>query len=151
MKWNQERSILLSKVCVSFFAALLAFTDVCCRHLVGYLMDLSPVLGGLRDGVALMAVVYACSVPGWITLASLWQLLTRLGRGEVFTSFNVRAMRRTAWCCFAVAAVCLAGTWVYRPLLVISAAAGFMGLIVRIVKNCFQLAAEMKDELDYTV
>ena len=151
MNWSNQNSVRLSKACVIFFAALLAFTDICCRHLVGYLMDLSPVLGGLRDGVALMAVVYVCSAPGWIALWSLWRILSRLGRGEVFVRANAADMRRTAWCCFAVTAVCFAGAWIYRPLLVISAAAGFMGLIVRIVKNCFQLAAEMKDELDLTV
>lgn len=151
MNWSKENSVLLSKVCVIFFAVLLAALDICCYHLVSYLMDVSMVLGGLWDGVVLMATVYGCSIPGWITLWSLWRILSRLGREEVFVTANAADMRRTSWCCFAVAAVCLAASWVYRPLLVLSAAAGFMGLIVRIVKNCFQLAAEMKDELDYTV
>jgi hypothetical protein len=40
---------------------------------------------------------------------------------------------------------------VYPLLLLVAIAAGFMGLIVRIVKNAFQQAIAMKDELDYTV
>ncbi len=32
-----------------------------------------------------------------------------------------------------------------------SIAAGFMALIVRIVKNVFEQAIRMKDELDYTI
>jgi hypothetical protein len=52
----------------------------------------------------------------------------------------------------AVAVICgVAAVWYCLPMLVIAGAAGFMGLIVRIVKNIFRQAIDMKNELDYTV
>ena len=54
-------------------------------------------------------------------------------------------------CAFALLLVCLAaGLW-FLPFFVGTMAAAFMALIVRIVKNAFQQAMLMKDELDYTV
>jgi hypothetical protein len=46
---------------------------------------------------------------------------------------------------------CAAACPVYLPLSFVSLAAGFMALIVRIVKNVFERAIVMKDELDLTV
>ena len=60
-------------------------------------------------------------------------------------------LRAVSWCCAAVAAVCLLSAGYYLPFLVAAMAAAFMALIVRIVKNVFQQAVRMKDELDYTV
>ncbi len=59
--------------------------------------------------------------------------------------------RLIAVICIAVALICAFGTPFYLTIGVVAAAAGFMGLIVRIVKNAFQQAMEMKDELDFTV
>ena len=50
-----------------------------------------------------------------------------------------------------MALVCLAaGLW-YLPFFIGTMAAAFMALIVRIVKNAFEQALAMKDELDFTV
>ena len=134
-----------------FFGLLLLALVVGCYWGVQYFLSVSNVLGSLWDGILLMAVVYACSIPAWITLKSLWNILVRIGREAVFVEENVRDMRRTSWCCIVVALICLLGSVFYLTLLVMAAAAGFMGLIVRIVKNVFQQAVSMKDELDFTV
>ncbi len=151
MSWNQNKSVILSKVCVIFFALLLLTLDVLGYYWVKYLVSVSKVLGGLRDGIVMMIVLYACSVPAWMTLKSLWNILGRIGKENVFVMENVKDMRRTSWCCMIVAAICLLGSWIYPTLLVLAAAAAFMGLIVRIVKNIFEQAVSMKDELDFTV
>lgn len=57
------------------------------------------------------------------------------------------SLSRVCVCAFALL---LAGLW-YLPFFVAAMAAAFMALIVRIVKNAFQQALLMKDELDYTV
>ena len=51
----------------------------------------------------------------------------------------------------AACLLCLVSAWYYLPWLLVAVAAGFMALIVRIVKNCFAQAAAMKDELDFTI
>jgi hypothetical protein len=51
----------------------------------------------------------------------------------------------------AVAMICLFAAIFYPTLLVVAAAAAFMGLIVRIVRDSFRQAVAMKDELDFTI
>ena len=53
--------------------------------------------------------------------------------------------------CAAACAVCLASTFYYAPWSLAGVAAGFMALLVRVIKNCFEQAVRMKDELDYTI
>ena len=49
------------------------------------------------------------------------------------------------------ALLCLVSALYYPSFLLITAAAGFMCLIVRVVKNVFQQAIAMKSELDLTI
>lgn len=149
MNWNEDRSISLSRVCVCAFALLLAGLDVFGYWLVDFFLRLRGMNGQL--GTVILAAVYLCSVFAWIVLFRLWQLLGNIKAGRVFVQENISHMRTVSWCCAAVALVCLlAGLW-YLPFFVAAMAAAFMALIVRIVKNAFQQALLMKDELDYTV
>ena len=63
----------------------------------------------------------------------------------------MRLLRQVSWCCVGAGAVCLVSCLYYLPFIAVAIAAGFMALIVRIVRNIFQTAIGMKDELDYTV
>lgn len=149
MKWNKQSSVLLSKVCVVAFALALLALDIGCKWLLDGCMGL--LFDTLRQESILMILIYICSIPGWVTLWSLWLLLHRIYEGQVFVPENVRDMRRTSWCCILVGILCAALTPFYWFLAIIAVMAGFVGLIVRIVKNIFEQAMEMKDELDFTV
>lgn len=151
MRWDTCRSVKLSKICVVIFALFLLFLDIGCYWLTHFYLAIFRPMGGIWDSLCLMILMYGCSIPAWMTLWSLWRMLCRMGKGQVFVEENVRDMRRTSWCCIAVALICAFGTPFYLTIGVVAAAAGFMGLIVRIVKNAFQQAIEMKDELDFTV
>ena len=72
-------------------------------------------------------------------------------RGADLCTGEVRALRAISWCCAAACAVCLASTFYYAPWSLAGVAAGFMALLVRVIKNCFEQAVRMKDELDYTI
>ncbi len=151
MNWNQNKSVTLSRVCVVIFGALLAALDASAYWTIGYFMDLSNLLSGAQY-LHLLILFYLCSIAGWAALWSLWRLLKGIRKGLVFVPENVALMRAVSWCCFAVGILCAAGTVTVYPLLLLAAvAAGFMGLIVRIVKNAFEQAISMKDELDFTV
>jgi len=149
MNWNNDRSITLSKVCVFAFSLLLAAADIGAYPLVRWFIGLRGM--NWQEGTGMMICLYLCSIFAWIALFNLLKLLGRIGAGEVFISSNVKSMRIISWCCVAVAAVCLVSGIVYLPFILVAMAAGFMALIVRIVKNAFQQAVEMKDELDLTV
>lgn len=151
MKWKERNSIRLSQCAVVFFGVLLAAIDIGAYWITSYFVELSRLLSGAQYFHLLM-VVYLCSVAGWLALWQLWRLLSNISHDQVFVPENVKAMRWVSWCCFGVMGVCVIGAGLVYPLLLLVAiASGFMGLIVRIVKNAFQQAIAMKDELDYTV
>ena len=64
---------------------------------------------------------------------------------------NVKLLRQVSWCCVGAGAVCLVSCLYYLPFIAVAIAAGFMALLVRIVKNIFQQAIDMKAELDLTI
>ena len=84
-------------------------------------------------------------------LYGLWRLLRNISEGEVFIPENVSILRLLSWCCIAAGLVCLFSALYYMPFLIVSAAAAFVGLILRVVKNVFAEAVRLKDENDYTI
>ena len=151
MNWTHQKSGMLSKAFVYFFALLMLILDVACPWGVSFLKEHTQILDSPLEGTLLIVSVYLCSIPAWITLWSLRRILHRIQKGEVFTEANTKDMRRTSWCCMMVAAICLVSAIFFPTLSVIAAASAFMGLIVRIVRDAFRQAVSMKDELDFTV
>ena len=149
MNWNKDKSIVLSQFCVCAFGLLLAVLDVFGYWLVGFFIRLRSMNWQLE--AVILAAVYVCSVFAWIVLWRMWKLLGNIKAGRVFIPENIRHMRTVSWCCAAVALACLLAGLAYLPFFICAMAAAFMALIVRIVKNAFQQALLMKDELDFTV
>ena len=150
--WTGRHSLTLSRMMVVAFFLLLAVCDITGYWLVNWLC--TNVIGnrGLMGGMILLGTMYLCSIPAYVTLWDLNRLLGNMGREQVFVDENVASLRRISWCCIFVALVCLAAAVVEWPSLgIVTLAAGFMALIVRVVKNVFEQAIAMKDELDYTV
>ena len=151
--WNESRSLWLSRVMVGVFFATLVLCDIFGWWLVRFLCEkLIAVNHGLGGVYVLLGCLYICSIPAYAVLWDLRRLLKNITADRVFVPENVRYLRRISWCCIAAAAVTAAGAVIEWPSLVlITAAAGFMALIVRIVKNVFERAIAMKDELDLTI
>ena len=151
MNWNENKSIQLSRVCVVAFMVLLAAADVGGIWIGPWYAARSHVSRFRENKELFLAIIYGLSALGWVLLVSLHRLLRNMKRGIVFDRANVKELRHTSWCCFGACAVCLASTAYYLPFAAIAIAAGFVGLIVRIIKNTFEQAIAMKDELDFTV
>ena len=149
MNWNADKSVRLSQVCVILFSVLLLALDAGCYWAAAWVIRLRGMSDQQR--VWLMVTVYLCSIFAWILLARLWQLLRNIQAWRVFEAENVRILRAVSWCCVGAGLICLAGAFWYLPFALVSVAACFMALIVRIVKNIFQQAIAMKSELDFTV
>ena len=149
MKQGTEKSSCFSQIAVAMAALLLLALDVACPWWAPAFARVRGLKAG--SGALLMASFYTCSVFGWITLSRLWRLLSNLRRGEVFTEQNVACLRCISGCCAAAAGVSLLSCLYYLPFAVLFLAAGFMTLIVRVVKNVFEVAVGMKSELDLTI
>lgn len=152
--WNEEKSARLSRVCV---AAVLVLTAAACvtapflvQRLAGVQLINGRTVGQVR--VPLLAALYLCAA---LAAAALWDLraLLILAAGqEVFCARSVLLLRRLSWYCFGAAAVLLAAAFpAWPPLALLCAAAGFMGLILRVLKNVFVEAVRLKTENDYTI
>ena len=150
MNWTKDKSLALSRFCVALFSMLLA--ALCCGA-PWVFSWLTGLRGGALAGRAwyLCASLWAVAVPAAAVLYSLHMLLRSIADGEVFTAENVAQLRRISWCCIAAGLVLLASSLYYVPFLALSAAAAFVGLILRVVKNVFAEAVRIKHENDYTI
>lgn len=151
--WTDARSITLSKFSTVALLVISVALLVSGPWLIRWLLDnkdIQPFFGVAP--ILLTAVSYLCGAAALVMLVRLYGFLRRVEKSEVFTPANVTALRMISWCCFAVAMLALlAGVVLYLPFLFIAGAAGFMALIVRVIKNAFEQAIRMKNELDYTI
>ena len=148
--WNGEKSITLSKLCILLFFGLLLGAVVTAPWLTRWFVNFSQA--GLQEKAAyFMATIYVGFVPAAYLLYSLLVLLRRIDVGQVFIAENVELLRRISWSCFLGTVIALVSVFYYNPWFFVAVAAAFMGLIVRVLKNVFAQAVELKNESDYTV
>ena len=100
---------------------------------------------------AFRITIYCCAVPGFLLLFGLHRLLRNIRAGRVFVEENVKLLRGISWLCIAVGLVTVVAGFYYSSFFLIAAVAAFCGLIVRVVKNVFEQAIEIKAENDYTI
>ena len=149
MNWTKDRSIVLSQVCIVLFAAVLLALDIGSYWIAKWFVQ--EKFFHWQKGILLIVTICMGSILAWLCLGQLWELLNEIRKGNVFIRENVRRMRIISWCCAGAAGVCALSALYYLPFAFVTVAAGFMALIVRIVKNAFEQAIAMKDELDLTV
>ena len=148
--WNGEKSIALSKVSILLFLLLLAAAAISAPWLTCWFVDFSQA--GLQGMAAyFMATIYGGFLPAAYLLYSLLALLRRIELGQVFVPQNAELLRRISWSCFLGAVIALISAFYYYPWFFIAVSAAFMGLIVRILKNVFAQAVQLKEEADYIV
>lgn len=151
--WDDQKSLTLTRWLVAALAVACTVAAACGPRIVAWLMHERTLnIQGPAVGTALLGMGYVCAALALGMLWDLYRFLRRLEAGQVFVEGNVAALRRISWYCALAAALCLgAGCAIYLPFAFLGCAAGFMALIVRVVKNAFRQAVRMKQELDYTV
>lgn len=152
-QWDDHKSITLTRYVVALAILGSVIMTVCGPWLVRWLVDTHPLNHtGPAVEAALLILGYLCAALAFWMLYNLYRFLRRLEQGQVFVPQTVQALRRISWCCTWAAVLCLpAGIVIYLPFAFLAVAAGFMALIVRVLKNAFEQAVRMKDELDYTI
>lgn len=147
--WTKDLSIRLSVFFTRLFLVLLGVGILFAPRIVGWCLELTGGRPVFVDRIC--AAFYCCVGPAAVLLVSLDRLLAGISRGEVFTQGNIILLRCCSWCCMAVAVICLGFTVTLFYFLLVAAAAAFVGLILRVVKNVFQQAMALKEENDYTI
>ena len=148
LKWTSENSLKLSRIItVAVFA-------------LGVIMlFLIPVVTQWYDAVSgkppimpiLTAALYLGDAVFLLALWELMKLLRNIAKQELFTDENVRCVRIISWCCFGAALIMAALSFWRLTAFLVAFMAGFVGLILRVVKNLLASAAEMREENDYTI
>lgn len=98
-----------------------------------------------------IATFYTCVPFAAIAIYLLIRLLLRIRRSDVFVAENVSALRGLSWCCAAVCMITAVAGFFYFPFFAVCAAAGFIALILRVVKNAFADAVDIKNENELTI
>lgn len=151
--WDDKKSILLSQICTWVLTAAAIILMVCGQWITeGFLklVEMPPE----RYFWPVLCAGYLCGIAALIMFFTLAGILGRISRQEIFTAQNVSALRRISWTCVGAMLVCLflifllQRTVLLIPLVI---AEGFVALIVRVVKNVFQQAVRMRQELDLTI
>lgn len=150
MYWSYRRSIVLTKLCILLFIAGYFAVLLGCPRMMDIFVRSSSSAAG-KSRWLFITTVYVCAIPIGILLMELWKLIGDIGLEEIFTAANIRRLRIISWMCFLTGAVCLASMAYYVFWGIIGACMSFMGLLIRVIKNTFERARELQEEVDYTI
>lgn len=151
------RNIRITRICVVILLIICAvmlvrgpwLTAAFVRGLHGrdFLLSDKPYAFGVT-----ITIGYICGTLALVMLIMMFRFLGRLAQGNVFTRQNVQTLYRISLCCIFAAGACLImGLLSYWMFGALAAGILFMALIVRVVRDAFERAVSMKDELDYTI
>lgn len=147
--WNLSRSVKLSSICTKVAVVLVICAAFAMPNLVATYVDYT----GKNPEIihSLLLTIYACVLPGMISLICLDRLLANIKREEIFVEKNVKLLRVLSWCSFIVSAILFISGFYYILFVIIAVCAAFLGLILRVIKNVFEQAMVIKIENDFTI
>lgn len=154
--WNKDKSLILSRIltfAAAFVALFAAFFIPTIADWYKYEMtyEAESLLQRSTMYLPMCITLYVCDA---LALAALWNLnslLRNIGRNEVFVSKNTVCLRRISWICMlAGLALIIFGLWSII-FMVFGMCAVMFGLIMRVLKNVFEKAVEIKSENDFTI
>ncbi len=151
------------KLSTTLSLALAVFFFLCCVVGLFILPALTEMLINLPDNIGsrgsitplgrTLALVSAYCIVLDMMLADvfLFLLLLRIRKGAVFTDQAVAMIRGVSWCCLGLC-VPFGFLGIYFQLsLIVCFLAAFLGICLRVCKNAFEEATEIKQENDLTV
>jgi hypothetical protein len=144
-KISKNASVTLSLICCVVGFLGLVF-------LAWYFPHLLPEAADRAASVGIMVLDYLLLVPVAVANGFLVKLLLLVRRHLVFTDKAVSCLRTISWCCFIEAGLfVVSGVLFFGIDLVLAFVAGFLGLVLRVVKNVIEEAVALKAENDFTI
>lgn len=154
--WNYKKSVKLSLVVCWFLAVLLlamvAFgPSVFDLYMTGYrgFQANGEAIGRIKT--TFIVCFYPSAVFAGVILYCLIKLLNNIKSGEIFILENEKLLRVVSWCCFIIGAITFIGGFFYMPFMFVALAGGFVGMMLRVLKNVMQCAVEIREENDLTI
>ena len=147
-KISKNASVTLSLICCGIgFLGLIAMAIL----LPQYLPRAHGAIYGEALPPMLVVMAYVYLIPVTVADGFLVKLLLLVKRHLVFTDGAVSCLRTISWCCFIEAGLLCIGIVYFRLLPVLAFVAGFLGLVLRVVKNVIEEAVALKRENDFTI
>ena len=147
--WNAKRSVILSCICTKIVIVFSVLFLLTAPDWVGLYIDYESKNEDIKN--PLIFTIYTAGIVSIVLLFSLNKLLSNIRNENVFIFDNVKLLRVISWCCFVIAAILLFSGFYYILFLFGGVAAGFFGLILRVVKNVIEQAVIIKTENDFTI
>ena len=154
--WNKDKSLILSRI-LTLAAAMAAVIVAIFIPSISewYQFEMAAEANSIFDRstmfIPLCVTLYLCDV---LALAALWNLhilLRNISKDEVFIQNNTNCLRRISWICMGVGVIMmLFGLW-SSIFIFFGMCALMFGLIMRVLKNVFEKAVEIKSENDFTI
>lgn len=114
------------------------------------------ILGQIKSYI--IGPFYAVVPAGYAALVCLDKLLINIKKEIVFETQNVKLLKIISIACFyagMIGLISFIAVWLldfmFETLLVLAMGEFFMALVVRVVKNIFEKAIELKEENDLTI
>lgn len=154
--WNSKKSIILTKFCILALMVISVIMMFCGRYLISRFLSMT---GGAKINISkelslyiITFISYILGIIAQVTLFCMLKFVTNLEKDLVFIPQNIKWLRFISYGCLSAGLLLIIVTVVYHKLyLIFSLAALFMMLIVRVIKNAFEQAVKMKEELDLTI
>lgn len=146
---NENRSLKLTSILIKTAIVLC----VGALFAMPYAAEIYQQVSFMNDDVTvpLLITFYSCAAVGFVILFVLDRLVENIRKGEVFVSQNIKLLRILSYCCFVIAVITLIFARLRIIVFVITFAAAFIGLILRVIKNCFEEAVKLREENDFTI
>lgn len=156
LKISSKSSTKLSIVLSVIFFAALVFGAVIMPKFVGLALGVpigffNEKLLVRSDAAIILAIAYLVLVSAAVANVFLINLLLRVEKELVFTEKSVSLIRGISWCVIVIGILFALLGYYFAMSFVVSAAAFFLGLCLRVVKNVIEKATEIKNENDLTV
>lgn len=151
--WSEMKSLKLSRLLVYLLMGMLVILLFFAYFVAVWYDELSDGMGILKGSVIVPTtiMIYICDFFGLAATFFLNKLLSNISRNEVFIEQNAKCLRIISWCCvFAGITMLVYSLWRYYWGIGAFSAL-FMGLIMRVLKNVFEKAVELKSESDFTI
>ena len=144
-KISKNASVTLSLVCCIVGFLGLVFLGWYYPHMIPEAADRTTRMG-------ILALDYLLLVPVAVANGFLVKLLLLVRGRKVFTDQAVSCLRTISWCCFLEAGLfVVSGALFFGVDLILAFVAGFLGLVLRVVKNVIEEAVALKAENDFTI
>lgn len=153
LMWNKVKSLTLSRALVIVMFVMLAAGTVGVPFITRWFDDFSDGKGFFKGSVfvPVCIMLYICDALAFAAVAALHILLKNIAADNVFIPANTRCLRIISWCCVLAGITFMVfSPWRFEFLFAAFFAL-FLGLIIRVLKNVFEEAVEIKSENDFTV